>query len=63
MAAMTSMVQGDLFCDMDNAWWDVPSCQEEWAWLMPEVGSVLSQFVWDEEWSLQFCTERIKVCQ
>merc|ERR1739838_1180143 len=62
MDSMTTMVQGDLFCDMDNAWWDVPACQEEWAWFMPEAGLVLSEFVWDEKWTLDFCTGPVGVC-
>ena len=24
---MTSQVQGDLFCDMEGAWWNVSACQ------------------------------------
>ena len=62
VGAMTTMVQGDLFCDMDSAWWDVPSCQEEWAWFMPEAGLVLSEFVWDELWTEEFCTNTVQVC-
>ena len=58
---MTSMVQGEVFCDMEGAWWDVAQCQEEWAWIMPEAGLVLSQFVGGEGWSSNFCTEKIKV--
>ena len=28
---MTRQVQGDLFCDMEGAWWDVGECQA-WMW-------------------------------
>ena len=63
MDSMTDMVQGDLFCDMDSAWWDVPNCQEEWAWFMPQAGIVLSQFVRDEQWTLEFCAGSVGVCQ
>ena len=62
MNSMTSMVQGDLFCDMEGAWWDVAKCQEEWAWIMPEAGIVLNQFVMEELWATNFCTEKIQVC-
>ena len=27
VANMTRQVQGDLFCDMEGAWWDVAECQ------------------------------------
>ena len=26
---MTSQVQGELFCDMEGAWWDVEGCKVE----------------------------------
>merc|ERR1712235_51867 len=34
---LTSLAQGELFCDMENAFWDVEACQELWEWLMPRL--------------------------
>merc|ERR1712215_32995 len=62
VSSMVAMVQGDLFCDMDNAWWDVPTCQEEWAWFLPQAGPVLRDLVTEGTWSLEFCTDHVLVC-
>merc|ERR1712066_801541 len=59
---MTSQVQGELFCDMEGAWWDVEDCQTEWDWLMPQVIVKIASFVTDQTWTLDFCTGPIGVC-
>merc|ERR550517_16328 len=59
---MTSQVQGDLFCDMEGAWWDVEMCQGEWVWLMPQITSRIAVFVTEESWTWTFCSGPVGVC-
>ena len=62
VANMTRQVQGDLFCDMEGAWWDVSECQGEWEWLMPQIIVKIASFVTDQTWTLNFCSGPVGVC-
>ena len=59
---MTRQVQGDLFCDMEGAWWDVAECQGEWEWLMPQLIVEIAKFVTQLAWTMDFCSGPIGVC-
>lgn len=59
---LTSLVQGELFCNMENAWWDIETCQEEWAWTMPRIMETLGQWFGNDEWMMRFCGQVMGVC-
>merc|ERR1712126_110302 len=59
-ADLTSMVQGDYFCNMDGAWWDIEVCQAEWEWLMPELMDTLAAWFTSDTWSNTFCSENMQ---
>ena len=59
---MTRQVQGELFCDMEGAWWDVGECQGEWEWLMPQIIVQMANFVSQQSWTMDFCSGPIGVC-
>merc|ERR1712098_356601 len=53
---MIALVQGDLFCNMDTAFWDVEDCQQRWAYIVSESMPRLGLYISDQEWSWSFCT-------
>merc|ERR1712126_291499 len=51
---LTSLAQGELFCDMENAFWDVEACQELWEWLMPRLMDKLAEWFTQDNWTNTF---------
>ena len=53
-------VQGEYFCNMDGAWWDIEVCQAEWAWLMPELMDTLAAWFTSDTWANMFCLDNMQ---
>ena len=62
LAEAVGLVQGDLFCDMDNAWWDVAGCQEDVAWLLPRAMAAVGGMVAADGWAGTFCADIVGIC-
>merc|ERR1712098_603047 len=56
---LTSLAQGELFCDMENAFWDVEECQELWEWLMPRLMDKLAEWFTQDNWTNTFCLDQM----
>ena len=53
------LVQGELFCNMEGAWWNVEECQQEWEWLMPKMVDTLANWFTQDTWTMEFCSSNM----
>ncbi|XP_023333549.1 uncharacterized protein LOC111705274 [Eurytemora carolleeae] len=54
-----NLVQGELYCNMENAWWDIENCQSEVSWFIPRALPVIGSIITEDVQSREFCSATV----
>jgi len=63
--AIIALIQGDVYCNMENAWWDIPKCQEEITWYIPRALVVIAEYMIESFAGTEassFCADPVGAC-